>query len=86
MIIRPSKVAIAAALAVSACADLPSGPALSYEQLLPMTHENPKWARSAWQTQMQQQAAQQAAEPQQPVQAAPAPPAQPPASAPASPR
>jgi hypothetical protein len=39
-------VAVVAALALSACAGLPRGPALTYEQLLPNTHEDPVWARN----------------------------------------
>lgn len=42
----PSILAVGAAVALSACANIPRGPALSYEQLLPNTHENPAWARN----------------------------------------
>jgi hypothetical protein len=41
-----SIVAAGAAVVLSACANIPRGPALSYEQLLPNTHENPVWARN----------------------------------------
>jgi hypothetical protein len=37
---------VVAALALSSCAAIPRGPALTYEQLLPNTHENPVWARN----------------------------------------
>jgi uncharacterized protein YcfL len=36
-----------AAIGLSACASIPQGPALSYQQLLANTHENPVWARQA---------------------------------------
>jgi hypothetical protein len=47
-------VAAVAQLALSACATgpdgaFPHGPPLTYEQLLPNTHENPAWARNAQQ-------------------------------------
>jgi len=42
--------AVAAAVALSACANIPRGPALTYEQLLPNTHENPAWARNVAQS------------------------------------
>jgi hypothetical protein len=53
------RILIAAALTaigLSACGSIPQGPALSYEQLLPNTVENPVWARNARQAEQQQPA------------------------------
>ena len=47
MIHRSLVLGIVAALALGACESIPQGPALTYEQLLPNTHENPTWARAS---------------------------------------
>jgi hypothetical protein len=46
-------------VALSACASIPRGPSLTYEGLLPNTHENPAWARYHWPQPPQQQPPQQ---------------------------
>ncbi len=45
---------VAAVVALSACASVPRGPPLTYEQLLPNTHENPVWARNVAQPTVQE--------------------------------
>jgi hypothetical protein len=45
--IRSLVAAVLAAIGLAACGSIPQGPALTYEQLLPNTHEDPVWARQA---------------------------------------
>jgi hypothetical protein len=49
MKIRSLIAAALAAIGLSACGSIPQGPALTYEQLLPNTHENPVWAKQVQQ-------------------------------------